>query len=482
MTVREIIEKNPESLIGRAFSLIKNLEPKNNRVPIAEILHKWRLDEATVGVSLIIEPFKKGFLSLDSIKKQLGEDVAFLAEGAAKLDKVQNLGSEARAENLRKLILALSQDLRVVFLKLAEELFKMRTIGALPPPEQKKIALETQNIYAPLALRLGMQNLSGELKDMAFPHLYPKEYESLKEMVKDEYRTREKYLKEIEPLLASELHKNNLKPVAIDFRAKRYSSLYEKLKRYEMDIEKIYDLVAMRIVMETIPECYAVLGIVHHVWPPVPGRIKDYIAMPKLNSYRSLHTTVVGPKEKHLEIQVKTAKMHEENENGLAGHWLYEQNRSQGKSQKLPKNLEKEIGWVGELRNWLDKYRGRDSSPEEFLGDAKIKFLEDRIFALTPKGDVIDLPLHGTPIDFAYHIHTEIGNAATAAKVNGKIVSLDTTLSSGDLVEILTQKNKKPRAEWLEFAKTSLAKDHIRAELRKKNQNLLKNLKKSSKK
>ncbi|MBI2033879.1 MAG: bifunctional (p)ppGpp synthetase/guanosine-3',5'-bis(diphosphate) 3'-pyrophosphohydrolase [Candidatus Liptonbacteria bacterium] len=243
-----------------------------------------------------------------------------------------------------------------------------------------------------------------------------------------------------------------------------------------MDIEKIYDLVAMRIIMETIPECYAVLGIVHHMWPPIPGRIKDYIAMPKLNSYRSLHTTVVGPREKNLEIQIRTAKMHEENENGLAGHWLYEQNRSQGKSQKLPKNLEKEIGLVGQLRNWLDKYRGRDSSPEEFLGDAKIKFFQDRIFVLTPKGDVIDLPLNGTLIDFAYHIHTEIGNAATSAKVNGKIVPLDTKLSSGDLVEILTQKNKKPESKWLEFAKTSLAKDHIRAELRKKNKNLLKRL------
>jgi guanosine-3',5'-bis(diphosphate) 3'-pyrophosphohydrolase len=398
--------------------------------------------------------------------------VAFLVDGVTKLGHIKYRGADQKgttqnkAENLRKMVLALSQDLRVVFIKLADRLHNMQTLSALPTTKQKRIALETDEIYASLAYRLGMYNVSGELQDLAFPYLHPREYEWLLSTTKEQYTTREKYLEHIRPQVKKLLEKHGIKPLAIDIRAKRYSSLYKKLLKHDMNIERVYDLVAMRVVVETVPECYAVLGIIHEAWPPLPRRIKDYIAMPKPNAYRSLHTTVIGPEKKTMEFQIRTQEMHDENEYGVAAHWLY-QRRRDGESVS-GKKLAQEIAWVQQLKNWQERFQGTSNDPEEFLRAMKIDFFQHRIFAVTPAGDVIDLPSGATPIDFAYHVHSEIGDSATGAKVNGIITTLDHPLKSGDVVEIITQKGKQPSEDWLRFVKTTIAKEHIRSVIRKR--------------
>lgn len=480
MTVEEIVKENPQGLIARAYRLAKEAHAGQKResgepyfehvLETAEILNQWHLDEPTIAAGLLHDVVEDTKISIEYIRQEFGEEIAFLVNGLTKLkEKVKyRQTSEARVENLRKMIIALSEDLRVVFIKLADRLHNMRTLSALPPAKQKRIAQETSEIYAPLAYRLGMQNLSGELQDLAFPYLYPAESRWLKENMKEKYEERMAYLKKIKPEVDLLLKKHAISPVAIDFRAKRYSSLYQKLLRHNMDIERIYDLVAMRIIVDTVSQCYAVLGAIHEKWPPLPGRIKDYIAMPKPNGYRSLHTTVIGPENKIIEFQIRTQQMHEENENGIAAHWIYEQKKNGGGGID-PAKLTKEIQWVQQLRNWQKKYFELGSSPDDFLKAMKIDFFRDRIFAITPAGEVIDLPVGSTPIDFAYQIHSEIGDSCVGAKVNGQIVPLDYELRSGDVVQILTQKGKKPAEDWLKFVKTSIAKEHIKSALKEKN-------------
>lgn len=477
MTIKETIKTNPSGIIARAFKFAERAHAGQKRksgepyfthpLAAAEILNEWHLDEATVAAGMLHDTVEDAGIGLENIKKEFGEDIAFLVDGVTKLGRIKYRGTQGKIENLRKMILALSQDLRVVFIRLADRLHNMRTLGALPPLKQKRIALETDEIYAPLAYRLGMHQVSGELRDLAFPYLHPEEDRWLNKIAIEHYEKRLQYLKKIEPLLKKILEEHGIAPVKIDFRAKRHSSLYQKLLRHDMDIEKIYDLVAMRIMVKTIPECYAVLGLIHENWPPLPGRIKDYIAMPKPNGYRSLHTTVIGPEEKIVEFQIRTQEMHEEDEYGIAAHWLYQQKR--GGETVSPKKLTEEISWVQQLKNWQEKLFGGKPSPEESLQAMKIDFFKDRIFAITPRGDVIDLPFGATPVDFAYQIHSEIGNSCVGAKVNNHLVPLDAELRSGDLVEILTQKNKKPSEDWLRFVKTAIARDHIRASLRAKN-------------
>lgn len=485
MTVKDLSKREPQSLIGRAYAFAERAHAKQKRqngepyfnhvLATAEILNSWRLDEQTIASGLLHDTAEDVAVSLETIKKEFGDEVAFLVDGVTKLGRIKYRGEQTKIENMRKMILALSQDLRVVFVKLADRLHNMRTLGALPPAKQKRIAEETDEIYAPLAYRLGMQNLAGELHDLAFAYLHPQENRWLEKFAAD-YKERQKYLEKIRPAVEKTLREHNVEPLTIDFRAKRRSSLYRKLLSYGMDIEKVYDLVAFRIVVGTIQECYAVLGLIHEKWPPLPGRIKDYIAMPKPNSYRSLHTTVLGPENKKIEFQIRTKEMHEEDENGIAAHWIYEQ-KKRGETVSA-KKLTEEIVWVQQLRNWLSSHslapraRAGDADSlqkpgEELLG-LKVDFFRDRIFAITPQGDVMDLPFGATPIDFAYHIHTEIGNSCAGAKVNDALVPLDHQLKSGDVVEILTQKNKKPSEDWLKFVKTSMARDHIRSVLRGK--------------
>jgi len=369
-----------------------------------------------------------------------------------------------QSENIRKMILALSQDLRVIFIKLADRLHNIKTLAALPPQKQKRIALETTEIYAPIAYRLGMANLAGELEDLAFPYLHPQEHKWLLENIKERYEERQKYLEKVKIIIEQTLEKHKIEPIKIDFRAKKYSSLYKKLFRTDMNLEQIYDLMALRIILKTVEDCYAILGIIHQLWPPMPGKIKDYIAMPKPNGYRSLHTTVFCVNNRPTEFQIRTSEMHEQAENGIAAYWAYAQSKG-SKVYQENKTIfaeKKELFWINQLKEWQKETAGS----EEFLQSLKIDFLKDRIFAITPKGEVIDLPAGSTPVDFAYVIHTDIGNQCVGARINGKIAPLDYQLQSGDLIEILTQKSKKPSSSWLEFAKTSMAKRRIKMALK----------------
>lgn len=376
------------------------------------------------------------------------------------------------AENLRKMILAISEDLRVVFIKLADRLHNMQTLSAVPPQKQKRIALETLEIYAPLAYRLGMQSLSGDLEDLTFFYLNPEEYAWMTKNVQEKYGERVAYLERVEPVLRAALAKANIAPVKINYRAKRISSLYKKLMRSDMNLDQIYDLVALRVIVSTVEECYAALGTVHQLWPPLPGLIKDYIALPKPNGYKSLHTTVFCEDKKITEIQIRTAQMHEEAEHGIAAHWAYSQAKTTKKFLGGDKNFsvkQNELNWVSQLRNWQKDF----TDPEEFVSSLKIDFFKNRVFAITPKGEVIDLPAGSTPIDFAYQIHTEVGDRCVGAKINDKIVPLDHQIQSGDLVDILVQKNKKPSESWLKFAKTASAKQRIRKMIKQEGSSML---------
>jgi len=485
MTIKELIKQDPHGLIARAFTFAENAhrgqmrksgEPYFNHVlATAETLALWHMDDATIAAGLLHDVVEDTGTPIESIKKEFGNEVAFLVGGVTKLGHFKYRGAEEKAEqkaeNLRKMVIALSEDLRVVFIKLADRMHNMRTLGALPIMKQKRIALETDEIYAPLAYRLGMYNLSGELQDLAFPYLSPKEYEWLLANTKEQYETRLAYLEEIKPDVDRVLRAHGIVPLSIEIRAKRYSSLYKKLLRRNMDMGRVYDLVALRIIVATVPECYAALGVVHEAWPPVPRRIKDYIAMPKPNGYKSLHTTIIGPNEKTVEIQIRTKEMHDENEYGVAAHWLYKEKTVGGKTVS-GKKLAEELTWIQQLKNWQERFAGTATNAEDFLQSMKVDFFQHRIFVVTPHGDVIDLPQGASPVDFAYTIHSAVGDSCTGARVNGLIVPLEHQLKSGDVVEIITQKGKKPSESWLRFVKTTGARDHIRAALRGKNQSL----------
>ncbi|HEY4523748.1 MAG TPA: RelA/SpoT family protein [Candidatus Paceibacterota bacterium] len=473
MTVKEIIKKDKDSLIARAYVFAEQAHKGQKRasgepyfahaLAAAENVASWNLDEESIAAALLHDTIENTTVTLETLKNEFGSEVAKIVDGTTKIGKIKYRGVELQVENLRKMFLALSEDIRVIIVKLADRLHNMQTLKYVPVQKQKRIALETTEIYAPIAYRLGMQKLSGELEDLAFPYIYPKEYEWLKKEVKVEYEKRESFIEKLRPLVKRELEDNGIAPLFIDARAKHYASLYKKLLRYDMDISKIYDLVALRIIVINIEDCYGSLGIIHKLWPPLPGRIKDYIAMPKPNGYRSLHTTVfcLG---NTLEIQIRTQEMHDEAENGIAAHWAYEQSKGTKSysERKAVVAQKKELLWVEQLRSWQKEF----SNPEEFLQSLKIDFLKDRIFAITPKGEVIDLPAGATPVDFAYQIHSEIGNSCSGAKVNGKITPLEYQLRSGDIVEIITQKNKKPSESWLSFVKTSMAKSHIKSAIK----------------
>ena len=437
----------------------------NHCLKTAEELADWKLDETTIAAGLLHDVVENTNYTSEDIEKEFGADVRHLVEGVTKLGTVKYRGEKDQTENLRRLILAMAEDLRVILIKLSDRLHNMRTLKALPPAKQKRIALETTEIYAPLAYRLGMQRLSGELEDLAFPYVHPEEYKWLLENVKGRYEEREAQLKRLRPTVERLLKEAGIKVVTTDFRAKRYSSLYKKLLRYEMDLDKIHDLVAFRIIVATIEDCYAALGAIHGLWTPIPGRIKDYIAMPKPNGYRSLHTTVICTEGKIVEFQIRTAEMHQEVENGIAAHWAYIEAKGTKKYARRLSTIaaNKEIAWVEQLRAWQKQF----TDSKEFIDSLKIDFLKDRIFAISPKGKVVDLPQGATPVDFAYHIHSDIGDQCIGAKVNGKIVPLDYELTSGDIVEILIQKNKKPSPSWMEFVKTATARGHIRESLKR---------------
>ena len=456
-------------LIERAYEFAKKAHAGQKRLSgepyiihplaVAENLADFTVDIPTLASALLHDVSEDTQYSINDIKKEFGDEIAFLVEGVTKLDKIKYKGTERAAENLRKMFLAVAEDIRVVLIKLIDRLHNMKTIQHMNPEKQKRIALETLEIYAPLSYRLGIGEIKGQLEDLSFPIVSPNEYDWLAKRLKDHFEERKKYVERLLPAVNRELKLEKINYVDVHARAKHSYSLYKKLLKFDMDLNKIFDLIAVRIIVPEIESCYAALGVIHKLWRPMPGLIKDYIALPKPNGYKSIHTTVFGPEGKMIEFQIRTSQMHEEAEKGIAAHWAYsEQKGTKNYAEKRPAFARKnDLQWVNQLREWQKDF----DKPDEFLDALKIDFFKNRIFVLTPKGDVFDLPEGATPIDFAYAVHTDIGNTATGAKVNNKMVSLNHELHNGDIVEILTQKNKKPNADWLDFVKTAGARKKI---------------------
>ncbi len=392
-------------------------------------------------------------ITIDDIRRDFGDDIASLVESVTKLKKVVYTGVDRYVENMRKMFLAMASDVRVVFIKFADRLHNLQTLYAQPVRKQERIAREVLEIYAPIANRLGMGEMKGELEDLAFKYLNPKEYDWVKNIMDAKVREKGAYVSRLIDEAEKKLKESGLANLQVHGRVKRLYSLFKKLQRYGNDVNKIHDLIAIRIVVEDVEDCYAALGTIHQNWHPMPNRIKDYIAQPKPNGYQSLHTTVFFEGGEGAEFQIRTREMHELAEFGIAAHWRYKET-----GMSPPKNLR----WMEELVA-IQKELASKSDFLEQLEVMKIDAFKDRIFVFTPTGDVIDLPEGGTPIDFAYAIHTELGNTCTAARVNEQLVNLDTPLKSGDICSIITDKNRKgPNQDWLKFVKTHHARSKIR--------------------
>ena len=411
-------------------------------------------------------------VTLTEIEKKFGSEIVSLIDGVTKLGKIKLRGTkeEYYLENLRKMFLAMAQDIRVVIIKLADRLHNMRTLEYLPKDKQERIARETMEIYAPIANRLGIGEIKCELEDLCFIYLDPIHYAETKNIEATYLRAGEEYIARTVILFREILEKEKIELVDISGRTKHLYRLYQKLKHHDMDISLIYDFIAIRIIVPEIADCYEALGIIHREYRPMVGRIKDYISLPKPNGYQSLHTTIFGPDGRILEIQIRTKKMHNEAEYGIAAHWIYTEKERSGwrnlffRKQTSATTPPKELLWVNQLKEW-QKAIGHDD--QEFVKGLKIEFFKNHIFAFTPKGDIIELPEEATPIDFAYAIHSEIGHRAVGAKADGKMVSLDYHIKNAQVIEIFTVKEKKkPSRDWLDFVKTSSARSHIKHELR----------------
>ncbi len=460
--------KDEVELIAKAYEFAKKAHEGQKRLSgepyfihpfaTAKILAQSGMDAQTITAGLLHDTLEDTKTTEEEIKKEFGDDILFLIKGVTKLGTLKYRGQERHIESLRKFFIAIANDLRVVIIKFADRLHNLRTLQFIREEKRHRIALESIDVYAPLANRLGMGKLKGEIEDAAFPYAYPEEYKKIEELIKEKKEFYEKILKEVNQELRKELQKNKINVVETDYRIKHKYSLYKKLLKYDMDIEKVYDIVALRVVVNTVEECYKVLGIVHSIWNPLPGRIKDYIAVPKPNGYRSIHTTVFTGQGGVAEIQIRTKEMHFEAAYGVAAHFTYkEQNDKKNTAYK------DKFKWLEELKEL--NYNPDD--PKNFIEHLKMDLFNDRIFVFTPKGDVIDMPENSCPIDFAYSVHSDIGDHTFGAKVNGKMVQLFTKLKNGDMVEIITKKDSKPSDKWLEFVKTSIAKKHIKSYLEK---------------
>jgi GTP pyrophosphokinase len=474
-SVNEIIDliegglnKEEEKLLNKAYEFAFQAHAGQKRMSgepyfihvyeTAKILAKFGMDTQTIVAGLLHDVLEDTKTTEEEIKKEFGNDVLFLIKGVTKLGTLKYRGHERHVESLRKFFVAMANDLRVVIIKFADRLHNLRTLEFLPEEKRHRIAIESIEVYAPLANRLGMGKLKGELEDAAFPFAYPVEYKNIEEIIKEKKSIYEKNLAEISERLKKELKKNEINFIEIDYRLKHKYSLYKKLLKYDMDIEKIFDIVALRVVVNTVEECYRVLGLVHSIWSPLPGRIKDYIAFPKPNGYSSLHTTIFTGLGGPAEIQIRTKEMHAEAAYGIAAHFSY---KEQGR-KKARKDKDK-FKWIEELKEL--KYSPDD--PKKFIDHLKMDFFNDRIFIFTPKGDVVDMPEDSTPIDFAYSIHSDIGDHIFGAKINNKMSPIFSKLKNGDIVEIVIKKDSKPSSKWLGYAKTALAKKHIRSYLEK---------------
>jgi GTP pyrophosphokinase len=427
---------------------------------VGKTLAEMGMDATTIAAGLLHDVVEDAHVSDADIEREFGPDIRFLVDGVTKLGKLKYRGIERHVESLRKLFVATAKDLRVIVIKLADRLHNVSTLKFVPKEKQHRIALETLQIYAPLANRLSIGRLKGALEDYSFPYAYPEEYERTQALIREKSRESEKRLMKTYRAIQVELAKGGMEGVRGEFRVKRTYSLYKKLLRQDWDIGKIYDISAMRVIVPSVSDCYRALGIIHSMYRPLPGRIKDYIAFPKPNGYQSLHTTIFTGDGGIVEVQLRTEEMNREALFGVAAHFAYKECAKQqdGSTRPGPK-----LDWVHQLSELQQSLTGSG----EYLEHLAMDFFEDRVFVFTPKGDVIDLPLKASPIDFAYAIHSDIGDHCAGAKVNGKFVSLDEPLHNGDIVEITTKKGAKPSSRWLEYAKTTMAKKHIRSAIQK---------------
>jgi GTP pyrophosphokinase len=420
---------------------------------VAEVLAEMKMDATAIAAGLLHDSVEDTPATNEEIASEFGDQVAHIVEGVTKIDKIQFANREDRqAENVRKMLLAMVSDIRVVLIKLADRLHNMRTLQHLKPERQLAIARETQEIYAPLAHRLGMGKVRGELEDLAFRYTDPVSYEQAAAAVEARRTEGEQFLRTVEDTLVEQLRENNIE-ARVEWRIKRLYSIFQKIERSKVTFDQVYDLLAVRVITQDVAACYAVFGLIHTLWRPVPGRIKDFIAIPRANRYQSLHTTVMGAGGHQFEVQIRTEEMHRIAEEGIAAHWKY---KSPG--SVVTARDEERLNWIRQLVEWQKEM----TDPNEFLSSLKMDLYPDEVYTFTPKGKVVVVPADGTPVDFAYTIHTEVGHTCVGAKVNGRMVPLRTKLRTGDIVEIVTQKDHKPSRDWLTFVKSPRARNKIK--------------------
>ncbi|MBV8302789.1 MAG: bifunctional (p)ppGpp synthetase/guanosine-3',5'-bis(diphosphate) 3'-pyrophosphohydrolase, partial [Acidimicrobiia bacterium] len=447
------------SLITRAYQVARAAHEGQVRrsgdpyiqhpLAVAKVLADLGLDDVTLSAALLHDSVEDTGVTLEEVAGEFGDDVAAIVDGVTKLDRVSFDSKEAQqAATMRKMLVAMAKDIRVLLIKLADRLHNMRTIAALRPDKQQRIARETLDVYAPLAHRLGIAEMKWQLEDLAFATLYPKRYAEIEQMVSTRSPERDVYLAQVLEEVRERLAELRIR-AEVTGRPKHYWSIYEKMVVKGREFNDIFDLVGIRVLVDSVKDCYAALGSIHATWKPVQGRFKDYIAMPKFNLYQSLHTTVVGPQGKPVEVQIRTREMHRRAEFGVAAHWGYKEHTP-----------DSDTAWLQRIVDWQQE----TSDPREFMESLKIDLEQDEVFVFTPKGDVVTLPAKATPIDFAYAIHTEVGHRCIGARINGRLTSLDTTLTSGDTVEVFTSKvaGAGPSRDWLKIVVTPRARNKIR--------------------
>jgi len=419
---------------------------------VANVLADMKLDVVCLAGGMLHDVVEDTPATIDLVRQEFGADVAHIVEGVTKISKLQfETQEEQQAENLRKMFLAMVDDIRVVLVKLADRLHNMRTLAALPPEKRQRVAQETLEIYAPIAHRLGMGKVRGELEDLAFRYLEPEAYEEVRNAVESRRKVSEEFLGDVRAQVEAVMKKNGI-PAQVEGRIKRLYSIWRKMRKQEITIEKVYDLLAVRIVTDSVKNCYAALGVIHQTWPPVPDRIKDFIAMARPNLYQSLHTSVIGPNGQPFEVQIRTEEMHRVAEEGIAAHWKYKDGKGAAKED------EQRMAWLRRLVDLQQEMR----DPSDFLSTLKIDLYPQEVYTFTPKGKVVVLPRDATPIDFAFAVHSEVGHHCSSARVNGRMVPLKSKLANGDVVEITTSPGQKPSRDWLSAVKTSKARNKIK--------------------